>query len=60
MTASFGTADFRRGQVIDFNRLMVQADAALYSEKTWPQPRRNRAGRGSLNRSPRKKIPVQL
>jgi two-component system, cell cycle response regulator len=33
VTASFGIADFRRGQAIDFNRLMVQADVALYSAK---------------------------
>jgi two-component system cell cycle response regulator len=33
VTASFGIADFRRGQAMDFNRLMVQADVALYSAK---------------------------
>ena len=33
VTASFGIADFRRGQTTDFNRLMVQADVALYSAK---------------------------
>jgi two-component system, cell cycle response regulator len=33
VTASFGIADFRRGQAADFNRLMVQADVALYSAK---------------------------
>jgi two-component system cell cycle response regulator len=33
VTASFGIADFRRGHATDFNRLMVQADVALYSAK---------------------------
>lgn len=33
VTASFGIADYRRGQTTDFNRLMVQADVALYSAK---------------------------
>jgi two-component system cell cycle response regulator len=33
VTASFGIADFRRGQSSDFNRLIVQADVALYSAK---------------------------
>ena len=33
VTASFGIADFRRGQAPDFNRLIVQADVALYSAK---------------------------
>jgi two-component system cell cycle response regulator len=33
VTASFGIADYRRGQTMDFNRLMVQADVALYSAK---------------------------
>ncbi|MGH9712934.1 MAG: GGDEF domain-containing response regulator [Candidatus Acidiferrales bacterium] len=33
VTASFGIAEYRRGQATDFNRLMVQADVALYSAK---------------------------
>jgi two-component system cell cycle response regulator len=33
VTASFGIADFRRGHAMDFKRLMVQADVALYSAK---------------------------
>jgi len=33
VTASFGVADYRRGHASDFNRLMVQADVALYSAK---------------------------
>jgi two-component system, cell cycle response regulator len=33
VTASFGIADYRRGQTTDFKRLMVQADVALYSAK---------------------------
>jgi two-component system cell cycle response regulator len=33
VTASFGIADLRRGQSSDFNRLIVQADVALYSAK---------------------------
>lgn len=33
VTASFGIAEYRRGQMADFNRLMVQADVALYSAK---------------------------
>ena len=33
LTASFGVASFRRGQVPDLERLIVQADVALYSAK---------------------------
>jgi two-component system cell cycle response regulator len=33
VTASFGVATFRRGQIPDFERLVVQADVALYSAK---------------------------
>jgi diguanylate cyclase (GGDEF)-like protein len=33
VTASFGIAEYRRGLATDFNRLMVQADVALYSAK---------------------------
>jgi two-component system, cell cycle response regulator len=33
VTASFGVASFRRGQVPDLERLIVQADVALYSAK---------------------------
>jgi len=33
VTASFGVASFRRGQIPDFERLVVQADVALYSAK---------------------------
>ncbi|HXW18405.1 MAG TPA: diguanylate cyclase [Candidatus Acidoferrales bacterium] len=33
VTASFGVVSFRRGQVPDFERLVVQADVALYSAK---------------------------
>jgi diguanylate cyclase (GGDEF)-like protein len=33
VTASFGIASFKRGQVPDLERLIVQADVALYSAK---------------------------
>ncbi len=33
VTASFGVASFRRGQIPDLERLIVQADVALYSAK---------------------------
>jgi diguanylate cyclase (GGDEF)-like protein len=33
VTASFGIASFERSQPVDFNRLVAQADGALYAAK---------------------------
>jgi two-component system cell cycle response regulator len=41
VTASFGVADFRRRETLDFERLVTQADVALYSAKRLG---RNRVG----------------